>query len=117
MEKDQEPNSEPELEAKDPEPGQEVEQVRPRRRRWGVGGVGVGSLTSVWPGLEVAGCGYRGCGLDCQLHLPGSLSYSLEAEFDSRVFLLSTCLIRLPLIPWMTEILASSSCQVRGSGL
>lgn len=39
-----------------------------------------------------------------------------QAEFDSPVFLLSTSLTRLPPIPWMTEILKSSSCQVRGSG-
>lgn len=54
---------------------------------------GVGSLTSVWPGLGwscVAWLWDRGCGLDRQPHLPGSLCYSPGAELDSPVFLLST---------------------------
>lgn len=48
---------------------------------------------SVWPGLGwscVAWLWDRGCGLDRQPHLPGSLCYSPGAELDSPVFLLST---------------------------
>ncbi|KAM5258432.1 ciliary microtubule inner protein 2B isoform 5-T5 [Hipposideros larvatus] len=113
VEKDQEPKAEPELEVEEPERGQEAGQVRPRPRGSAVG--------LEWGALPVRRLGVAmssiasGIGMWARLPAtppcPGSLCQSTGAELDSPIFLRSTSLPRFPPIPWMTEILASSSCQ------
>lgn len=113
-EKDQEPNPGAE---KEPELEQEAEQVR--GEGWGeCGEVGVGTLT-FWPGVGVAMSSVvMGTG---DVDLTAS-SCSLGARVRHGLNLIALFffhhlpLTRLPPIPWMTKILASSSSQVRGGG-
>lgn len=116
VEKDQEPKPGAELEAeKEPELGQEAEQVRWRRLRQDPA-VGAGSPCLCAAGPAAAMCRLAvGAGPGHQPHCPGSLCYNPGAEFVCR-FSSINLLTRLRLIPWMTETLASSSCQVRGCG-